>query len=94
MNEKDIEILERQLKLAKKEKQAQNLFDVRTVESVLNELEKYKLMLFMVVRNSKVLPVGIVKGKSLKEITDKTKETIKELEKMINFEKAKEFYDL
>lgn len=64
------------------------------VKNVLNELEKYKLMLFMVVRNSKVLPVGLKLNKSQKEITDKTKETIKELEKSIDFRKAKEFYEL
>lgn len=60
----------------------------------MSELEKYKLMLFMVVRNSKVLPIGLKLNKSQKEITDKTKETIEELEKSINFEKAKEFYEL
>lgn len=59
-----------------------------------DELEKYKLMLFMVIRNNKVLPVGLKKGKTQKEITEMTKTTIKELEKMINFDKAKEFYEL
>lgn len=48
----------------------------------------------MVVRNSKVLPAGIKLGKTEKEITDMTKETIKSLEKMINFERAKELYNL
>lgn len=66
----------------------------KKIENLLNELEKYKLILFMVVRNSKVLPVGLKLNKSQKEITKMTKDTIKELEKSINFEKAKEFYDL
>lgn len=60
----------------------------------MREEEKIKLMLFMVVRNSQVLPVGIKLNKSEKEITDKTKETIKEIEKMINFEEARELYEL
>lgn len=60
----------------------------------MSKEKKYKLMLFMVVRNSKVLPVGLKLNKSQKEITDKTKETIKELEKNIDFEKAKELYEL
>ena len=60
----------------------------------MSEEEKTKLMLFMVVRNSQVLPAGIKLHKTEKEITDKTKETIKELENMINFERAKELYEL
>lgn len=64
------------------------------IEKVKKENEKLKLILFMVVRNSQVLPVGMKLKKTEKEITDKTKETIKELEKMINFEKAKELYNL
>jgi hypothetical protein len=60
----------------------------------MTDEEKLKLMLFMVVRNSKVLPVGMKLNKTEKEISDKTKETIEEIEKMINFEKARELYDL
>jgi len=60
----------------------------------LKEEEKLKLMLFMVVRNSQVLPTGMKLNKTEKEITDMTKATIKELEKMINFEKARELYEL
>ena len=48
----------------------------------------------MVVRNSKVLPIGMKLNKTEKEITDKTKATINEIEKMINFEKARELYEL
>lgn len=60
----------------------------------MNEEEKTKLMLFMVVRNSQVLPAGMKLNKTEKEITDMTKVTIKEIEKMINFEKARELYEL
>lgn len=59
----------------------------------MSEEEKYKLMLFMVVRNSKVLPVGLKLNKTAKEITKMTKDTIKELEKSIDFKKAKELYE-
>ena len=60
----------------------------------MNEEEINKLMLFMVVRNSQVLAAGIKLNKSQKEITEKTKETIEEFKKMIDFEKAKELYNL
>lgn len=60
----------------------------------MSEEEKTKLILFMVVRNSQVLPTGIKLGKTEKEISDKTKETIKALEKMIDFDKAREIYNL
>ena len=60
----------------------------------MSEEEKIKLILFMVVRNSQVLPVAMKLNKTEKEITDKTKETIKDLEKMIDFKKAEELYNL
>lgn len=62
----------------------------------MSDEEKTKLMLFMVVRNSQVLPAEMKLNKSLtqEEITDITKKTIKEIEKMINFEKARELYEL
>ena len=60
----------------------------------MKEEEKLRLMLFMVVRNSQVLPTGMKLNKTEKEITDMTKQTIKELEKMINFDKARELYEL
>lgn len=60
----------------------------------MTDEEKLKLMLFMVVRNSKVLPIGMKLNKTEKEITDMTKETIKELEKMIDFKRGKELYEL
>lgn len=65
-----------------------------SIENVLKELERLELTLFMVVRNSKVLPTGIKLGKSEKEISDMTKDTIKELKKVINFDRAKELYNL
>lgn len=55
---------------------------------------RLELMLFMVVRNTVVLPKGIELGKSLKEISDMTKETIREIERQIDFEVAEKQYNL
>lgn len=60
----------------------------------MSKEEKLKLMLFIVVRNNQVLPDGIKLNKTEKEITEMTKKTITELEKMIDFEKVKELYNL
>ena len=37
----------------------------------MSQEEKYKLALFAVVRNSKVMPAGVELGKSMHEITTK-----------------------
>lgn len=44
-----------------------------------------ELTLFMVVRNFKVLPVGLRLGKTQKEITDMTLKTIEEIKKAIDY---------
>ena len=56
--------------------------------------ERYKLMLFMVVRNNAVLSKGIELGKSEEEISAMAIETMQELEGMIDFRRAKELYEL
>jgi hypothetical protein len=60
----------------------------------MSELEKYKLMLFMTVRNSAVLPKGLELGKTEKEISKMTIETMTEMGTMIDFRRAKELYKL
>lgn len=60
----------------------------------MSELEKYKLMLFMVVRNNAVLPKGLELGKTEKEISKMTIETMTEMGTMIDFRRAKELYKL
>ena len=67
--------------------------DVREM-SRMSEAEKYKLLLFMVVRNSAVLPKGLELGKSEEEISKMTMETMAEMEIMIDFKVAKELYKL
>lgn len=56
--------------------------------------EKLELTLFMTVRNSIVLPIGLKLDKTQKEITDMTKETMLEIQGMIDYKKAKELYEL
>lgn len=63
-------------------------------EDVLNEMKnKYKLALFMTIRNFKVMPVGIKLGKSSKEINKMSYETMCEILTMIDYNKAKELYE-
>jgi hypothetical protein len=58
----------------------------------MTELEKMQVALFTVIRNSKVLPVGIAKGKSLQEINKMSYETMQECIKMIDFDLAMKSY--
>ena len=54
---------------------------------------KYKIALFMVIRNSIVMPKGIKLGKTEKEINKMSYETMCEILTMIDYKKAKELYD-
>ena len=58
----------------------------------MTELEKMQVALFTVIRNSKVLPVGIAKEKSMQEINKMSYETMQECIKMINFDIAVKYY--
>ena len=58
----------------------------------MNREEKYKLALFMVIRNFKVLPKGLELNKSKKEINKMTYETMEEVLNIIDFDIAKELY--
>lgn len=59
----------------------------------MKEEEKYKIALFMVIRNSKVLPIEQMLNKTEYEINKKSYETMQELLKMIDFKIAKEKYE-
>ncbi len=64
------------------------------VEQILNKMKnKYKIALFMVIRNSIVMPKGIKLGKTEKEINKMSYETMCEILTMIDYKKAKELYD-
>lgn len=61
---------------------------------LLNKMKnKYKLALFMVIRNSTVLPKGIELQKSSKEISQMSYETMCEVLTMIDFNTAKKMYE-
>ena len=63
-------------------------------EEILNKMEnKYKLALFMVIWNSKVMPQGIKLGKTDKEINEMSYETMCSVLTMIDYDKAKKFYE-
>ena len=62
-------------------------------EEILNKMEnKYKLALFMVIRNSKVMPQGIKLGKTDKEINKMSYETMCSVLTMIDYDQAEKFY--
>ena len=61
--------------------------------NLLNKMKnKYKLALFMVIRNSTVLPKGIELQKSSKEISQMSYETMSEVLTMIDFKTAEKMY--
>ncbi len=60
---------------------------------MMSNEEKYKLALFSVVRNLKVMPVGMEIGKSMAEINAMSVQTVNELINMCDFEKIKLSYD-
>lgn len=57
------------------------------------EKDKLEATLFTVVRNSIVLPVGLRRGKSQKEITDMTFDTMKELQAQIDYKAVKKIME-
>lgn len=63
-------------------------------EEILNEMKnKYKIALFMVIRNSKVMPKGLQLGKSEEEINKMAYQTMCEVLTMIDYDKAREKYN-
>ena len=55
--------------------------------------EKYKIALFLIIRNSQVLPVGKKLGKTEKEINQMAYDTMQEVLEMINYEAAEKLYE-
>ena len=62
------------------------------MEEIDNE-EKYKLALFMLIRNNRILPAGKLLKKTDYEINKMTYLTMHELFNMIDFKKARELYE-
>lgn len=62
--------------------------------NLLNKMKKkYKIALFMVIRNSMVMPKEIKLGKSEKEINKMAYKTMCEVITMIDFNRANEIYE-
>ena len=58
----------------------------------MSEEEKYKIALFMVIRNSTILPTGKMFKKTDYEINKLSYQAMQELLKMIDFEIAEKMY--
>ena len=54
----------------------------------MNEEEKYKRALFLILRNNRVLPLGLKLGKSMSEINEMTYETMENIVDAINHEQV------
>ena len=68
--------------------------DCRTVARLERKLEETQLLLFAVVRASAVLPLGTKLGRTEKEISEKTFETIVELKNTVDYAKTRRCMDL
>ena len=81
-------------KLIEEFKKIQNIAkDGNEIILSLNKMKQnYKIALFMVIRNSQVMPKGIKLGKSEKEINRMAYETMCEVLTMIDFKRAEEIY--
>lgn len=66
----------------------------RKVARLERKLEEAYILLFAVVRNSAVLPIGIKLGKTEKEISDKTFETIAEMRNTVDYKKTRRCMEL
>lgn len=58
----------------------------------MTELEKIQTMLFVVIKNNQVMPVGIELGKSMEEINKMSYAVMIELYNNIDFDRAYEMY--
>ena len=59
----------------------------------MSQEEKYKLALFVVIRNSTVMPQGVKLGKTMHEINTMTVAVMANIMESCYFEKLKESYE-
>lgn len=59
----------------------------------MTQEEKYKLALFAVVRNWRIMPEGLQRGKSMDEINSMARETVYQIMQMLDFGALKEFWE-
>lgn len=66
----------------------------KETEELLNKMKnKYKIALFMIIRNNAVMPKGMKLGKSEQEIDKMSYATMCEVLTMIDFKKAEKMYE-
>ncbi len=65
---------------------------LKIAKEALEMAEQYKLALFGVIRNSKVMPAGMRLGKNMQEINKMSVETMHKVIEMCDFERLREFY--
>lgn len=66
----------------------------KTMAELTGELEQTKALLFLAVRNTTVLPKGLLLGKTEEEISAMVFAVIEEMKKSINFETVKKLMAL
>lgn len=66
--------------------------DIRAIENILADRERLEIALFIIIRNSKVLPTGLKLNKSSKEINQMSYKTMCEVLTMIDFKTAEKMY--
>ncbi len=81
-------------KLIEEFKKIQNIAkDGNEIILSLNKMKQhYKIALFMVIRNSQVMPLGVKIGKTEKEINKKAYETMCQVLNMVDFKRSEEIY--
>jgi hypothetical protein len=57
-----------------------------------DELLKYKLALFTVVRNSQVIPMALTLNKTVHEVNEMSVKSVNEIFKQIDWEKVADWY--
>ena len=63
------------------------------IEEKESEAERYKLALFLVVRNSQVMEYGLSQGMSMPEINKLAYKTMMSLMEMIDYDITREMYE-
>ncbi len=66
----------------------------RKVVRLERKLEEAYILLFAAIRNTAVLPIGVKLGKTEREISEKTFETIAELKNTVDYAKTRRRMDL
>lgn len=66
---------------------------IKKEEIKMSNEEKYKLALFMVIRNSKIMPQGLRLGKSMTEINHMAVQTMSRVIEIIDYDNAAKSFE-